>query len=103
LINTDTCVESGLELNSTDSEDLQEQDWAALPNWNKITTKKLDFWLLIVQHFSLFPSLTSSYSYSSQNVSLILLRRALIMRCVLTEPERKKANSALNWIVRATQ
>jgi len=40
-------------------------------------------------------SLTSSYSYSSQNVSLILLRRAFIMRRVLTEPEK----TALNWIV----
>jgi len=43
--------------------------------------------------------MTLSYSYSSQNVSLILLHRELhlIMRCVLTEPG-KKQNSALNWI-----
>jgi len=35
-------------------------------------------------------SLTSSYSYPSQNVSLILIRRALIMKCVLTEPGKNK-------------
>jgi len=44
--------------------------------------------------------LTSSYSYSCQNVSLKLLHRALIMRRVLTEPgKNKQKNSALNWIV----
>jgi len=35
-------------------------------------------------------SLTSSYTYSSQNVSLMLLLWALIMRRVLTEPGKKK-------------
>jgi len=35
-------------------------------------------------------SLTSSYSYSSEIVSLKLLHRALIMRRVLTEPEKKE-------------
>jgi len=44
-------------------------------------------------------SLTLSYSYSYRNMSLKLLRRALIMRFVLTEPEKKKTTSALNWIV----
>jgi len=35
---------------------------------------------------------SSSYSYPSQNVSLILIRRALIMKRVLTEPGKKKKN-----------
>jgi len=53
-----------------------------------------------------FSSLTSSYSYSSQNVSLMQLHGALIMKRVLTKPG-KNNNSALNWIdlqpIRATQ
>jgi len=37
-------------------------------------------------------SLISSYSYSSENMSLKLLHRALIMRRVLTEPGKKTLN-----------
>jgi len=52
-------------------------------------------WILSCCLHQIF-SLTSSYSYSSQNMSLKLLHWALIMRRVLTEPGKKKLCTQLD-------